>query len=90
MAHARRKLLEVFELSRSEIAGQAVALTAKLYEIERGVKDLGNEDRLLALQRRSKPVAYELHIWLTTQAWRWTGQIPRPAQSTIQRAIGLR
>jgi transposase len=67
MAHARRKLFEVFELNGSEIAGQAVALIAKLYEIEREVKDLGNEDRLLARQQRSKPVADALHTWLTTQ-----------------------
>ena len=67
MAHARRKLFEVFELNGSQIAGQAVALIAKLYEIERELKGLGNEDRLLARQQRSKPVADALHAWLTTQ-----------------------
>ena len=35
MAHARRKLFEVFELNASQIAGQAVELIAKLYDIER-------------------------------------------------------
>ena len=67
MAHARRKLFEVFELNASPITGQAVALTPELYEIEREAKDLGNEDRLLARQQRSKPVADALHAWLTTQ-----------------------
>ena len=67
MAHARRKLFEVFELNASQIAGEALALIAKLYEIEREAKDLGNEDRLLARQQRSKPVADALHAWLTTQ-----------------------
>ncbi len=67
MAHARRKLFEVFELNGSPIAGQAVALIAKLYEIERELKECGNEDRLLARQQRSKPVADALHAWLTTQ-----------------------
>ena len=67
MAHARRKLFEANELNDSEIAGQAVAWIAKLYEIEREVKDLGDEDRLLARQQRSKPVAHALHTWLTTQ-----------------------
>jgi transposase len=67
MAHARRKLFEAFELNGSQIAGQAVALIAKLYEIEREVKDLGNEDRLLARQQRSKPMADALHVWLRTQ-----------------------
>ncbi len=67
MAHARRKLFEVFELNGSPIAGQAVALIAKLYEIEREVKEFSNEDRLLVRQQRSKPVADALHAWLTTQ-----------------------
>ena len=67
MAHARRKLFEAFELNGSEIAGQAVALIAKLYEIEREVKDLSDEDRLLARRQRSRPVADALHAWLTTQ-----------------------
>ena len=67
MAHARRKLFEAFELNGSQIAGQAVALIAKLYEIEREVKEFSNEDRLLARQQRSKPVADALHAWLTTQ-----------------------
>ena len=67
MAHARRKLFEVFELNASQIAGQAVALIAKLYDIEREVKEFSNEDRQLARQQRSKPVADALHAWLTTQ-----------------------
>jgi transposase len=67
MAHARRKLFEVFELNGSPIVAQALALIAKLYEIEREAKDLGNDDRLLARQQRSKPVAEALHAWLTTQ-----------------------
>jgi hypothetical protein len=60
----------VFELNGSPIAGQAVTLIAKLYEIEREAKDLGNNDRLLARQQRSKPVAEALHAWLTTQRQR--------------------
>ena len=35
MAHARRKLFEAHELNGSQIAGQAVTLIAKLYEIDR-------------------------------------------------------
>ena len=67
MAHARRKLFEAFELNGSQIAGQAVTLIAKLYEIEGEVKDLRPEDRLLVRQQRSKPVADALHSWLRTQ-----------------------
>jgi transposase len=67
MAHARRKLFEAFELNGSQIAGKAVALIAKLYEIESEVRDLRAEDRLLVRQERSKPLADALHDWLTTQ-----------------------
>ena len=70
MAHARRKLFEVFELNASQIAGEALALIAKLYEIERELKELKPEDRLLERQQRSKPVADALHAWLTTQRQR--------------------
>lgn len=67
MAHARRKLFEAFELNGSQIAGQAVALIAKLYEIEREAKQLKPGDRLQIRQFQSKPVADALHAWLTTQ-----------------------
>ena len=67
MAHARRKLFEAFELNGSPIAGQAVALIAKLYEIEREAKTLKPEDRLQLRQHQSKPVADALHGWLKTQ-----------------------
>jgi transposase len=67
MAHARRKLFEAFELNGSQIAGQAVALIAKLYEIEREAKQLKPGDRLQIRQLRSLPVAQALHAWLRTQ-----------------------
>ena len=65
MAHARRKLFEAHELNGSQIAGQAVALIAKLYEVEREAREL--EARLLLRQQRSRPIADALHTWLTEQ-----------------------
>ena len=53
MAYARRKLFEAFEINGSQIAGQAVALIAKLYEIEREAKQLKPGDRLLMRDRKS-------------------------------------
>jgi len=67
MAHARRKLFEAHELNGSQIAGQAVALIAKLYEIEREARELEPEARWLLRQQRSRPVADALHTWLTEQ-----------------------
>ena len=65
MAHARRKLFEAHEFNRSETAGQAVTLIAKLYEIEREARDLEPQARKLLRQARSKPIADVLHAWLT-------------------------
>jgi transposase len=70
MAHARRKLFEAHALTGSPIAGQAVALIAKLYEIERLGADLDPQARWLLRQQRAKPVADALHAWLTEQRQR--------------------
>ena len=70
MAHARRKLFEAHALNASPIAAQAVALIAKLYEIEREARDLQPEARWLLRQQRCRPVADALHTWLTEQRQR--------------------
>jgi transposase len=66
-AHARRKLFEAHKFNGSRIAGQAVALIAKLYEVERDARDLEPEARRLLRQQRSRPVVDALHAWLTAQ-----------------------
>ena len=67
MAHARRKLFEAHELNGSAIAGQAVTLIAKLYEIEREARELDPDARKLLRQLRAKPIADALHAWLTSK-----------------------
>jgi transposase len=67
MAHARRKLFEAYELNGSAIAGQAVALIAKLYEIEREARELDVQARWRMRQQRAKPLADALHTWLIEQ-----------------------
>lgn len=67
MAHARRKLFEAHALNGSPIAARAVALIAKLYEIERLGADLDPQARWLLRQQRAKPVADALHAWLVEQ-----------------------
>ena len=67
MAHARRKLFEAHALNASEIAGQAVTLIAKLYEIEREARELQPEARRLLRQQHSRPIVEALHRWLTEQ-----------------------
>jgi len=67
MAHARRKLFEAHQFNGSEIAARAVALIAKLYEIEREARELQPEARRLWRQQHAKPVAEALHTWLSEQ-----------------------
>jgi transposase len=67
MAHARRKLYEAHQFTGSAIAGQAVALMARLYEVEREAHELQPEARRLLRQQRAKPVAEALHAWLSEQ-----------------------
>jgi transposase len=67
MAHARRKLYEAHQFNGSEIAARAVALIAKLYEIEREARELDPEARRLWRQQHAKPVAQALHAWLAEQ-----------------------
>lgn len=70
MAHARRRLFEAHELNGSQIAGQAVEMIAKLYLIERDIKGLDTQGRLQARQQHAKPIAEELHRWLSEQRQR--------------------
>ena len=70
MAHARRKLFEAHKLTGSAIAGQAVLLIAKLYEIEREARALDADARREMRQQRSRPAADALYAWLTAQRQR--------------------
>ena len=67
MAHARRKLYEAHAFNGSPIAARAVALIAKLYEVEREVRELQPEARRLWREQHAKPVAQALHTWLAEQ-----------------------
>ena len=67
MAHARRKLFEAHQFNGSEIARQAVALIAKLYEVEHDARELEPDARWRLRQQRSRPIVEALHRWLTEQ-----------------------
>jgi transposase len=73
MAHARRKLFEAHKLTGSQIAGQAVVLIAKLYEIEREARGLDPPARQAMRQQRARPAAEVLHAWL----WKQRTQLAR-------------
>jgi transposase len=74
MAHARRKLHDLYANHRSEIAEEGLRYFAALYEIEREARELklDTDGRRLVRQQRSKPIAETLRQWLTRQR----GQVP--------------
>ena len=74
MAHARRKLHDLYANHRSEIAEEGLRYFAALYEIEREAREqkLDADGRRQLRQQRSKPIAEALRQWLTRQR----GQVP--------------
>ena len=67
LAHARRKFFELHAANKSEIAELAVNQFARVYEIEREVKDLPARERQEVRQRQSRPVLDALHQWMVLQ-----------------------
>jgi transposase len=74
MAHARRKLHDLYANHRSEIAEDGLRYFAALYEIEREARErkLTADDRRQLREQRAKPIAEALRQWLTRQR----GQVP--------------
>jgi transposase len=69
MAHARRKLHELYVNHRSDVAAEGLRYFSALYEIERIAREqqLNAEQRRELRQQRAKPVAEALRQWLTRQ-----------------------
>jgi len=64
LAHARRKFHELWANHKSTLAEQALALFARLYEVEREVAEVPGDERLRIRQLKARPVADALHAWL--------------------------
>ena len=71
LAHARRKLFEAHKFNSSEIAGQAVRLIAKLYEIEREAREFEPEARRRLRQQHSNPSSRPCTPGLPSSAGSW-------------------
>lgn len=67
MAHARRKFYEAHQFNASPIVAHALALIARLYEVERQARECQPEERRRLRQQHAKPVADALHTWLSEQ-----------------------
>ena len=74
MAHARRKLFEVFEATKSPIAEEALRRIAAPYATEAEIDGKPAVQRLAARQARSKPLLEDLHEWMLTQRRRLSGK----------------
>lgn len=67
LAHARRKFFDLHAANQSQIAQSALEQLARIYEIEREVKEFSVEQRLAARQERTKPALDALHEWMMLQ-----------------------
>jgi hypothetical protein len=81
LAHARRKFDELLKTGHSPVATEAVQRIALLYRLEREVRELPAEQRLLLRQAHAKPAWDALRAWLQMERRRV------PDGSGIARAI---
>ena len=79
MAHARRKFVELHTANKSAIAGTALELIGKLYEIERDVRSLDEPTRLQQRRSLAAPIADALHDWMRAQR----AKVP-PGSATVK------
>jgi transposase len=64
LAHARRKFFDLHISNKSQIAHSALEQIARIYDIEREVKELLPDERQRIRQKRSKPLLDALHQWM--------------------------
>ena len=67
LAHARRKFHDLHVANKSELAAQALEYIGALYGIERGLKDLPDQDRQRLRHEQARPIADALHRWMIAQ-----------------------
>ena len=64
MAHARRKIHDVYISSKSATAEEALRRISELYAIEDEIRGLPESERLAVRQQRSKALLTSLHEWM--------------------------
>ncbi len=74
MAHARRRLFEVFEATKSPIAEEGLRRIGELYAVEAAINGQSPERRREERQARSKPLLDALHDWMEAQRRRLSGK----------------
>jgi len=81
MAHARRKLFDEFERTKSPIAEEALRRIGELYAIEAEITGQSAEHRQAARQERAVPILDGLKLWFEQQRRRLS------AKTTLAKAI---
>ena len=81
MAHARRKLFDEFERTKSPIAEEALRRIGELYAIETEINGRTSEQRLAIRLERAAPILADLKAWLEQQRGRLS------KKSNLARAI---
>ena len=66
-AHARRKLREVFDSDKSEIAAEGLRRIAEFYAIEADIRGAPPGRRLAARRARTVPLVDDFGVWLKEQ-----------------------
>jgi transposase len=75
-AHARRKLFDVFEATKSPIAGEALRRIQELYAIEEEISGKSATQRRAARQAQAKPLLDAFHTWAVAQRRRLSSKMP--------------
>jgi transposase len=81
MAHARRRLFEVFEATKSPIAEEGLRRIGELYAIEATINGQPPEQRRKTRAAQSKSLLEALHAWMLAQRRRLSGK------STLGKAL---
>lgn len=85
-AHARRKLYDVHQKTRSPIAAEGLRRVGALYAIERDINGLPPEHRGSVRAERSLPLLADLRIWMDTQRRRLSSKTD--LAKALQYALG--
>ena len=63
-AHVRRKFYELAAAGPAPIAGEALQRITELYEIEKGIRGRGADERRTVRQKKTRPLITALEPWL--------------------------
>ena len=88
MAHARRKLFDEFERTKSPIAEEALRRIGELYAIEAEINGQSAEHRQAARQERAVPILDGLRLWFEQASAAVLEAPPRQGDPIRAHAVG--